>query len=210
MKKLFFIFALSLTTAINAQNTVSINGVSWSTENLSVSKFNNGDAIFQAKSDSEWEKACAEKKPACIEVTNALGKKEKLYNFYVLMDKRGILPKGMRFPTGSDFLDVNNFFMSSVDANISSMNLVLSETIFLNSCGEINREKGNSFWYLDEENMPTEAILEMNAGPCMSISVCQEDKFPLCDDIFLGFSGGLAPIGMAQLGNGMLIRLIKQ
>ena len=210
MKKSLLIFVLFISNLLVSQTTSDVNGINWFTDNLSVGSFNNGEPIFNAKTDVEWRDACLKKKPAYFEIITSLGKKEKIYNYYVLIDKRGILPKGKRYPKGSEFIGMNDFFISNTD-KIKEMNFVWGEMIYINSCDEITREKANNFWYLDVENMPIEAVLEMNTGPCMSLSICpnQEKSFPLCDGNFNGFES-LAAIGMAQLGNGMFIRLVKE
>jgi hypothetical protein len=210
MKKLLLIFSISFTSMLFSQVATEINGINWCTENLSVGLFNNGDPIQEARSDKEWEEACKNKIPAFMTVDNAQGKKEKIYNYYVLLDQRGILPEGTRYPNGSEFLLMNDYFSMNPE-HIQKMNLVLTETIYMESCGGMRKEKGNGFWYVDLENMPQEAIMEMNVGPAFGLSACPEEEgnFPLCSGLFSGFNS-LASIGMAELGNGMLIRLIKK
>ncbi len=54
--------------------------------------FLNGDQIIQAQSSSEWKNACAIKLPAWCYADSKL-KRGILYNYFVLLDKRGIAPK---------------------------------------------------------------------------------------------------------------------
>ena len=104
MKKSLLIFVLFISNLLVSQTTSDVNGINWFTDNLSVSSFNNGEPIFNAKTDLEWRDACVKKKPAYFEIITSLGKKEKLYNYYVLIYKRGVLPKDMRFPVGGEYL----------------------------------------------------------------------------------------------------------
>jgi hypothetical protein len=199
-------FVLLSNSAIFSQKSINVEGVYWSTENLSVTKFNNGDPIFQAKTELEWIQACKSKKPSFIEVLNTLGKKEKLYNYYVLIDKRGILPKDMRFPIGAEFLKLNDFLVKT-PTNSIGFNFVLTDAYMLKSCGEISKERINDFWYLDPANIPIADVLEMDMGPSMGILLCgEENTFPLCTNG--GFSQFESTGGLGGLGSGKLIRLV--
>lgn len=64
-------------------------------ENLIVTKFLNGENIPEAKSKSEWISAFKNKKAAfCFgSKINQFGKKEVLYNYYALLDPRGLISK---------------------------------------------------------------------------------------------------------------------
>lgn len=114
--KIFFFtlyLALSNTTLaqitdINGQNyqTVVIGSQTWMSENLNTNKFRNGNTIPEAKSAEEWKKACENYQPAwCYynnDPTNEF-KYGKLYNFWAVIDARGIAPNGWRVPKDSDF-----------------------------------------------------------------------------------------------------------
>ena len=78
----------------------------WTTENLSVVRFLNGDSIFEAKTPEEWEKAGLSKKPAWCYYDNNVGNGKlygKLYNWYAVSDPRGLAPKGLHIPTNADW-----------------------------------------------------------------------------------------------------------
>ena len=200
---------LLVTSIIFSQKSVVVEGVNWSTENLSISKFNNGDPIFQSKTDLEWIQACESKKPSFIEVVNTLGKKEKLYNYYVLIDKRGVLPKDMRFPVGGEYLELNDFLVKNPN-NSKLFNFVLTDSYILNSCGELRKERGNDFWYLDIANMPIDACIEMDTGPAMMIMSSIEDSDGIAFPLFSNgaFSGIESSGTFGGLGSGRLIRLV--
>ena len=94
------------------ESEVKISAQTWMTSNLDVEKFNNGDLIPQAKNDDEWKLAGEQKKPiwAFYDYDEANGKKfGKLYNFYVVNDKRGIAPKGWHVPSRTDWGNLMNF-----------------------------------------------------------------------------------------------------
>lgn len=208
MKVLMSILSLSffLSNSIYYSQSILINDLNWSTKNLNVSKFNNGDAIFQAKSEQEWIEACKKKIPAFIVIVNKMGETEKLYNYYVLADNRGVLPKNTRYPSGSEFLSLSSYLKNNPKST-KDLNFILSEAIYTESCGDLSKQSLNDFWYLDLVNFPIADALEMDMGASMAISVCgDESVFPLCQDG--SFSGFMSSGGFGGLGSGKLIRFI--
>ncbi len=79
--------------------TVVIGSQTWMAEDLQVIKYNNGDPIFQAKSEEDWSNFGKTQKGCFYELNNGI----ILYNGYALKDPRGILPTGYRLPSYSDF-----------------------------------------------------------------------------------------------------------
>ncbi len=85
---------------------VKIGSQVWMSQNLDTDKFNNGDAIPQAKTAAEWVEAAAKKTPAWCYYENDSNyglKYGKLYNFYAVNDPRGMAPKGWHIPTEPEF-----------------------------------------------------------------------------------------------------------
>lgn len=85
---------------------VKIGNQLWSNKNLNVITFRNGNAIFYASNENEWEKASREKIPAfCyLNFDNKNEKKfGKLYNYYAVVDSRGLAPEGWHVPTKREF-----------------------------------------------------------------------------------------------------------
>jgi uncharacterized protein (TIGR02145 family) len=74
----------------------------WMKNNLDVSEFQNGDKISQANNESEWNVYLSRGEPAwCYYNFNSQynDKYGKLYNGYVLDDKRNVAPEGWSIPT---------------------------------------------------------------------------------------------------------------
>jgi uncharacterized protein (TIGR02145 family) len=113
MKILFKYFAItialvSFNLGISAQgpSAVRIGKYLWTTSNLDVSTFRNGDSIMQVRNAEEWAKAVEEGTPAwCYRFDNNddwtdlwLEDKYKgygkLYNWHAVSDKRGLFPEG--------------------------------------------------------------------------------------------------------------------
>ena len=85
---------------------IIIGNQTWSCPNLNVDHFRNGDKIIEAKSNEEWIKCNQEKIPAWCYYNNdsSLSKYYgKLYNYYAIIDPRGLAPKGWRIPKSSDW-----------------------------------------------------------------------------------------------------------
>lgn len=78
----------------------------WTTANLNVSTFRNGDTIPEIKGFEEWLTAGKEEKPAwCYYDNDTLNGKKygKLYNWYAVNDKRGLAPEGWHIPSDEEW-----------------------------------------------------------------------------------------------------------
>lgn len=105
-----FLFAAEYNTSAEE---VVIEGVTWSTKNLDVSTFRNGDVIPEAKSEEEWTKAGEDHTPAWCYYDNdaANGKKYgRLYNFYAVSDERGLAPEGWHVASYYEWVAVNKLY----------------------------------------------------------------------------------------------------
>jgi uncharacterized protein (TIGR02145 family) len=92
----------------NKYDIIAIGDYFWTKQNLNVSKFSNGDNIFNAQSNEDWVMASKQKIPAyCI---NKKGKQYgKLYNWYAVNDPRGLAPKGWSIPSAKNYTQLLNF-----------------------------------------------------------------------------------------------------
>lgn len=90
---------------------VKIGDQVWTTKNLNVSNFRNGEPIYYAANQKEWEKVSREKIPAyCYLNFDSSNEKKygKLYNFYAVTDSRGLAPAGWHVPSSREFLTLIN------------------------------------------------------------------------------------------------------
>jgi uncharacterized protein (TIGR02145 family) len=96
--------------------SIKVGSETWTSQNLNVSFFRNGDAILQARSIDEWKKALDEGRPAwCyyeFQEPNGLiyG---KFYNWYAVHDARGLAPKGWHIPKIEEWDTLLNFIGSN-------------------------------------------------------------------------------------------------
>lgn len=90
----------------NDYKTVKIGQQEWATSNLAITVFRNGDLIPQARTAEDWQKAGYENAPAWCYYNfdsvngNIYG---KLYNWYAVVDSRGIAPIGWHIPSDFDW-----------------------------------------------------------------------------------------------------------
>ncbi len=96
--------------AANLESVV-IGTQTWTSENLNVSTFRNGDPIPEAKTDEEWKKAGENKQPAWCYYNNDPKNGErhgKLYNWYAVNDPRGLAPNGWHIPREDEWQILEN------------------------------------------------------------------------------------------------------
>lgn len=126
MALLPFFFAFLIRTKVQAQRdantvtdqagntyrTVTIGNQVWMAENLNVDRYRNGDIIPEIKTEEGWEKAGENQKRAYCHYDNNPDngfKYGKLYNFYTVVDSRGLCPSGWRMPNEDDWSSLTNY-----------------------------------------------------------------------------------------------------
>jgi uncharacterized protein (TIGR02145 family) len=114
MKKILLLSMIALVSSCQKFETIGeviIGNQIWATKNLDIDKFNNGDVIPEAKTNNEWNLANINKTPAWCNFDNDEkngAKYGKLYNWYAVIDPRGIAPKGWHVPSKSEWLILLN------------------------------------------------------------------------------------------------------
>jgi uncharacterized protein (TIGR02145 family) len=91
---------------------IKINNKFWESENLDVVKFKNGDDIYEARTLEEWTNASENKIAAWCNpehVPEGDLKYGKLYNYYAIIDERGLIPDGYTIPSQKDWLSLIKF-----------------------------------------------------------------------------------------------------
>ena len=105
------------TPKFTSENNSSVNNVTigeqvWMVYNLKVDKFRNGDPIPEAKTGDEWNKAGVNKQAAwCYfdnDPTNE-AKYGKLYNYYAIIDPRGLAPDGWHIPSEAEWMKLIDY-----------------------------------------------------------------------------------------------------
>jgi uncharacterized protein (TIGR02145 family) len=85
----------------NIYSTIEINGLNWTTENLKVTHFNNGDIIPSGYSNIDW--ASLVSGAYCYYNDIAMGEYGLLYNWYTVSDLRGICPANWHVASKEDW-----------------------------------------------------------------------------------------------------------
>jgi uncharacterized protein (TIGR02145 family) len=96
----------------NVYEITKIGNQYWTTKNLNVSRFRNGDEIPFVTSDEEWEWAGILGQPACCCYENLDFNCEKygrLYNWYAVKDQRGLVPEGYHVPSDEEWSILEEF-----------------------------------------------------------------------------------------------------
>ncbi len=116
MKHLAYIIAclviLFIVQIVKAQGDVKIGTQVWTSKNLDVSTFRNGEAIPEAKNAKQWDYASNNKTASfCYYKFDSNNGKVygKLYNWYAVNDSRGLAPKGYHIPSDAEWNVLTNF-----------------------------------------------------------------------------------------------------
>ncbi len=105
----------------NEYDFIRIGDQDWMSENLRVSRYNDGTEILSGLSNEEWEKtkegAYSIYSHEIIEgidsEENMLESYGKLYNWYAVSDDRGLCPEGWRVPVDEDWLELTSYLVEN-------------------------------------------------------------------------------------------------
>ena len=107
----------NLKTATNNLNTIKIGDKIWTTRNLDVTTYRNGDPIPEVQNAKAWKKL---KTGAWCYFLNRTETGEyfgMLYNWYAVNDPRGLAPKGYHIPTDAEWTILTDYLDFSHKAN---------------------------------------------------------------------------------------------
>ena len=96
-------------TKFGISQSVIIGSQVWSTKNLDVTSFRNGDPIPQVKTNEEWEKAGENKQSAWCYYENDSTTSVKygiLYNWFAVNDIRELAMEGWHIPSESEWINL--------------------------------------------------------------------------------------------------------
>jgi uncharacterized protein (TIGR02145 family) len=96
----------------NSPAETVIGSQTWSTKNLNVDKFQNGELIPESTTMEEWLKASESKQPTwCYHDFDSGNESQhgKLYNWYAVNDPRGLAPVGWHIPSLEEWTVLLNF-----------------------------------------------------------------------------------------------------
>jgi uncharacterized protein (TIGR02145 family) len=106
--KFFILTAILFSTAGYAQ-TITIGSQVWTTTNLNVSTYRNGDIIPQVQDPNAWSNLTTG--AWCYHDNDPSNgtKYGKLYNWYAVKDPRGLAPNGFHIPTDAEWTKLTDY-----------------------------------------------------------------------------------------------------
>ena len=110
---LFTFISFLIVNNVNGQTEIKVGNQIWMKENLKIDRFQNGDIIPEAKTESEWLSAGEAEKPAWCYFNNDPSTENiygRLYNWYAVKDKRGLAPQGWRVANSDDYQFLLNYY----------------------------------------------------------------------------------------------------
>lgn len=104
-----FSLAVLLNSCDKGPETVVIDGLEWSTKNLNVKTFRNGEVIPEAKTEEEWFAANENSQPAWCSFNNDAANEKThglLYNWHAISDSRGLAPEGWHVASSREWQQI--------------------------------------------------------------------------------------------------------
>ena len=116
MKKLLSLILL-LSFTIKAQD-IKIGTQTWTSKNLDVSTYRNGDTIPEVQDKNAW--ASLTTGAWCYYDNDAANgsKYGKLYNWYAVIDPSGLAPIGYHIPTDAEWITLTNYLEGESEAGL--------------------------------------------------------------------------------------------
>jgi uncharacterized protein (TIGR02145 family) len=97
----------------NEYPTLIVNNKQWTAKNLVVKKYKNGDIIPQVQDPTQWANLTT---GAWCYYNNDPNNEDIygiLYNFYAIVDSRGLAPEGWKIPKHSDWISLKKYLISA-------------------------------------------------------------------------------------------------
>ena len=143
---LFYLSSCTDTNAVtdvdgNVYKTVKIGNQIWMAENLKVTKYSNGNPIFQVADNSDWSN---QNTGAFCNYNNFLKNVKaygRLYNWYAVTDSRNLAPEGWHLPSSDEIIELVNSLKGDT---IAAAKMKMDSGIWLNSVASTTNESGFS------------------------------------------------------------------
>lgn len=116
-----FIFKVNANQKIE---TVVIGNQEWTTKNLDVSKYRNGDLIPEVKDYYQWLSLTSGAWCYYNNDSNNGVLYGKLYNWYAVNDPRGLAPEGYHIPSEKEWIALRNYLNIGYKFDVSNVKLV--------------------------------------------------------------------------------------
>ena len=107
----------------NVYSSVMINGVEWMQQNLVVTKYRNGDPIPTGLSNNNWKNTASGAFAVAADDLFNSDHYGNLYNWYAVMDSRGLCPTNWHVPDDLEWSSMINFLDPSASDGFSTPNI---------------------------------------------------------------------------------------
>ena len=109
LKTVLLLFIEMLFAQVNYGQTVTIGTQVWTSKNLNVSTYRNGDVIPQVQDEQAWAKLTTGAWCYYNNDSSNGTKYSKLYNWYAVHDPRGLAPNGYHIPTDEEWKKLTDY-----------------------------------------------------------------------------------------------------
>ena len=93
----------------NFYSTVQIGNQLWMSENLKTTRYNNGDEIPTGLTDGDWQNNTSGALAVYDDNESNADIYGRLYNWYAVVDNRGVCPENFHVPTDGEYILLTNY-----------------------------------------------------------------------------------------------------
>jgi uncharacterized protein (TIGR02145 family) len=120
LKTVLSLFIVMLFAQINYAQTITIGTQVWTSKNLDVSTYRNGDVIPQVQDENAWAELTTGAWCYYDNDTSNGTKYGKLYNWYAVHDPRGLAPNGYHIPTDAEWTKLSDYLGKEAGTKMKS------------------------------------------------------------------------------------------
>ena len=120
LKTLLSLFIVMLFAQINYAQTVTIGTQVWTSQNLDVATYRNGDVIPQVQDKEAWAKLTTGAWCYYNNDSSNGTKYGKLYNWFAVNDPRGLAPNGYHIPTDAEWTKLSDYLGGEAGTKMKS------------------------------------------------------------------------------------------
>jgi uncharacterized protein (TIGR02145 family) len=139
---------LSLKVVSSSQEfpSVQIGNQIWMLENLNVSTYRDGSPIAEVTDQTAWDNLTTGARCNYSNDPYYADIYGKLYNFYAIVDSRGLCPAGWHVPTDAEYTTLTNFLGGNAGGKMKSAGFKTPNKGATNSSGFTALPGGNRLW----------------------------------------------------------------
>ena len=112
LKEIDSLVYVNLIVLDSSDKDIAIGTQIWTSKNLDVSTYRNGESIRHARTPEEWQDAASKGEGAWCYYNHDPKNGEiygKLYNWYCVKDSRGLAPSGYHIPSDNEWTEILQF-----------------------------------------------------------------------------------------------------